>query len=70
MPETTQQAKPEKDLVTRLADAGEEALQPSCALAEWAWARHSAVSDASKEKVARVHFFGAVRMNHFLRYGD
>jgi uncharacterized protein YceH (UPF0502 family) len=27
MPETTQQAKPEKDFVTRLADAGEEALQ-------------------------------------------
>jgi uncharacterized protein YceH (UPF0502 family) len=27
MPETTQKAKPEKDFVTRLADAGEEALQ-------------------------------------------
>jgi uncharacterized protein YceH (UPF0502 family) len=27
MSETTQKAKPEKDFVTRLADAGEEALQ-------------------------------------------
>jgi hypothetical protein len=27
MPETTQKDKPEKDFVTRLADAGEEALQ-------------------------------------------
>ena len=27
MAETTQKAKPEKDFVTRLADAGEEALQ-------------------------------------------
>jgi uncharacterized protein YceH (UPF0502 family) len=27
MPETTQKAKPDKDFVTRLADAGEEALQ-------------------------------------------
>lgn len=27
MPETTQKAKSEKDFVTRLADAGEEALQ-------------------------------------------
>jgi len=27
MSETTQQTKPEKDFVTRLADAGEEALQ-------------------------------------------
>jgi hypothetical protein len=27
MPETTQKPKPDKDFVTRLADAGEEALQ-------------------------------------------